>query len=384
MDPNPNKHLINITVVAPYFYPKIGGLENYAYLLAKNLHESGKYHISVVTSNYDGEGYRKDVVDGMNVHRLPITFKISNTPINLNWYRQIKKIFAAEQPRIVHIHAPVPFMPDLAAAAAGKNRAVVLTYHSGSLLKGKWPVDLILGFYENIFLPKLFNRADAIVAVSQEFAKKKFPNLAYKISFIPTGVDLHRFKKTPLPNNTEIVTYVGRIEHTSSWKGIEQLLQAMKLVIKNRPQATFELVGGGDAIEHYRDRAKELGILGSVTFSGPQLGQHLVDAYARSSMIVLPSTSDAEAFSIALVEAMASGRPIIGTNIGGTPQVIENGSNGLLVAPKDPQALAEAIEKILSDKALAAHLAENGAMKAQNFSWDIQTKKYSDLFESLL
>jgi len=158
----------------------------------------------------------------------------------------------------------------------------------------------------------------------------------------------------------------------------------MTLVIKHRPHVTLELIGGGDAIPHYRQRAEELGIALAVTFAGPQLGQNLVDAYARASMIVLPSTSDSEAFSIALIEAMASGRPIIGTNIGGTPQVIENGKNGLLVPPKDPVALAEAIERVLADKALATSLADYGAAKAQNFSWDIQTKKYSDLFDKVL
>src|SRR6202044_491098 len=101
-------------------------------------------------------------------------------------------------------------------------------------------------------------------------------------------------------------------------------------------------------------------------------------------VIILPSTSDSEAFSITLVEAMASGRPIIGTNIGGTPQVIEDGKNGLLVEPKNPVALADAIERVLGDKALAKSLADFGAEKAQGFSWDIQAKKYTDLFRTLL
>jgi len=380
---NKVKHTTRITVISSYFYPKIGGLENYAYLLAKNLHTSGNYEVSVVTSNHEGGGYRQEIIDGITVHRLPIWMKISNTPVNPRWYGALKKIFAVEQPDIVHIHSPVPFLPDLAAYAAG-DRAVVLTYHSGSMLKGKWPVDAVIGLYEKLFLPILFKRADAVVAVSQEFARRTFPQFANKIYFIPTGVDLNRFKKTPLPESTEIVSFVGRIEHSSTWKGIEPLLQAMVIVIEHRPNATLELIGGGDAIPHYRKRAEELGIATAVTFVGPQLGQNLVDAYARGSMIVLPSTSDSEAFSIALIEAMASGRPIIGTNIGGTPQVIENGKNGLLVPPKNPVTLAEAIERVLADKTFARSLADYGAMKAQGFSWDIQTKKYSELFDKVL
>jgi glycosyltransferase involved in cell wall biosynthesis len=376
-------HIPRITVVASYFYPKIGGLENYAYLLAKNLHEGGEYNISIITSNYDGRGYQQEVIDGMTVHRLPIGWKISNTPVNILWYWQIKKIFAAEQPDIIHLHSPVPYMSDVAAWAA-QERPIVVTYHSGSMLKNKWPIDIIVGLYENIFLPMLFRRANAIVAISQDFAKRKFPQFMEKTYFIPTGVDLGRFKKTPLPRGTDVVTFIGRIEHTSSWKGIEQLLQAMVLVIRHRPEAKLELVGGGDALGYYRQRAQELGIGPSVIFSGPQLGQKLVEAHQRASVIVLPSTSDSEAFSITLVEAMASGRPIIGTDIGGTPQVIDDGKNGLLVPPKDPGALAHAIERVLGDKELATHLADCGAERAQGFAWGIQAKKYSDLFKKIL
>lgn len=376
-------HIPRITVVASYFYPKIGGLENYAYNLAKGLNASGKYRVSIITSNHEGGGYKQEIIDGMTVHRLPIWIKVSNTPINLTWSRWIKDIFVVEQPDLVHLHSPVPFMADLAARAA-KDRPVVLTYHSGSMLKGKWPVDILIGLYENTFLAALFRRADAVVAISQEFAKRKFPQFAGKTYFIPTGVDLNRFKKTPLPTGIPTVTFVGRIEHTSSWKGIEQLLQAMALVIKKRPDARLELVGGGDAIPHYQDRAQELGISASVIFSGPQIGEDLVDAYRRANVIVLPSTSDSEAFSIALVEAMACGRPIIGTNIGGTPQVIDHEKNGLLVPPSNPEELGKAIERILGDRQLATRLADFGAARAQNFAWEIQTKKYSELFKKFV
>jgi rhamnosyl/mannosyltransferase len=375
--------ITRITVVAAYFYPKIGGLENYAYLLAKNLQESGKYNVSVITSNYDGKGYRKEVISGMTVHRLPIWIKISNTPINPMWYWTIKKIFAAENPDIVHLHSPVPFMADVAARAAGK-RKVVLTYHAGSMLKGKWLDDAIIGPYEKIFLPMLFERADAIVAVSQQFAKRTFPQYMNKIHFIAPGVDLGRFKRTPLPTKTETVLFVGRIELSSQWKGIAPLLRAMALVIKNRPQATLELVGGGDAIPQYQALAKELGIDASVKFLGPQLGKDLVDAYERVSMLVLPSTSDSEAFGTVLVEAMASGRPVIGTNIGGISQIIEQESTGLLISPGDSEALATSIERILANKNFAQKLADQGAIRSQDFSLEIQTRKYIDLFNTVL
>jgi glycosyltransferase involved in cell wall biosynthesis len=117
---------------------------------------------------------------------------------------------------------------------------------------------------------------------------------------------------------------------------------------------------------------------------GPQYNNDLVDAYGKTTMVVLPSISDSEAFSVALVEAMASGRPIIGTKIGGTPQVINDEKDGLLVPAKNPEALALAIERILSNHGFAQQLGDAGALKAQGFTWDIQISKYKDIYKNLL
>ncbi|HTH93050.1 MAG TPA: glycosyltransferase family 4 protein [Candidatus Paceibacterota bacterium] len=374
----------HVTVVASYFYPKVGGLETIAYTTAKMLQESGNYTVSIISSNYDGKGYRKDMIDGMTVHRLPIAFRLSNTPINFAWSKMITKIFDEEKPSLVHTHSPVPFMADVAAAVAHKKHIpLVVTYHSGSMRKGNFILDLIIGVYELYFLKKLLQRADHIVAVARNFIPVVFPQFINKVSFIPTGVDLERFKKTAVPNN-ERVAFVGRVELSSMWKGIEYLIKAMAIVIKKRPSATLEIVGGGDALGLYTQQAKDLNIQDNFITPGPQYGAELVKAFERMNVMVLPSTSDSEAFSVSLVEAMASGRPIIGTNIGGTPQVIDNGVTGLIVEPKNPQALAEAIEKIISDHAFAQALGDAGSLKAQGFSWEIQTGKYIEIYNSLI
>lgn len=273
----------NLTIISPYFYPHIGGLETIAYTTAKKLHQSGKYNVSIITSNYAGKGYKNEIIDGMTVHRLSILFVLSNSPINPLWYWKIKKIYKQEKTDIVHAHSPVPFISDVAIYAA-KSRKIptVITYHSGSMKKGNRLLDPIIYVYEKIFLRRLFKISDKVVTVHQAFMKKNYPEVAYKTSFIPTGVDLERFKNTPLPEATEVVTFVGRIEHSSSWKGIEQLLQAMKFVVRERPQARLVLVGGGDAVEYYKQRVENLNIAASVNLPGPQFGADLVRAYELS------------------------------------------------------------------------------------------------------
>jgi glycosyltransferase involved in cell wall biosynthesis len=382
---NSKNKIPNLTVVCAYFYPKIGGLETIAYTTAKMLHQRGLYNVSIITSNYSGSGYKMEVIDGMTVHRLPISFVLSNSPINPLWYFTIKKLLREENTNIVHTHSPVPYMADMAIMSA-KSLGIptIATYHSGSMKKGKFFIDLVIRFYEKFLLRRMFKNATRVVTVHQAFMKNNYPEVSYKTSFIPTGVDLNRFQNTEIPRDVKRITFIGRIEKSSRWKGIEPLLKAMVYVLKKEPDAILDLVGGGDALDMYRGIAKELGLEKNVSINGPKYANELVEVYKNSTVIVLPSTSDSEAFSVTLVEAMASGRPIIGTNIGGTPQVIENGKNGLLVEPNDSIALSEAILSVISNYDFAVSLGQKGAEISRGFSWDIQTNKYINLYEEVL
>jgi glycosyltransferase involved in cell wall biosynthesis len=371
--------------VCGYFYPKVGGLETIAYTTAKMLHESGKYNVSIITSDYANTGKRKEVIDGMNVYRLPIMFMLSNSPINPLWYFMIKDILKAEKTEILHTHSPVPFMADLAVFVAKMSKIpVVSTYHSGSMKKGSLIYDPIIYIYENYFLRKMFKMADVVVTVHQAFMLKNYPEFKNKTKFIPTGVDLNRFKYSEINRETKIVSFIGRVELSSKWKGVDQLILAMKMVKDKVPDAKLMIVGGGDALDYYKKISIENEVESLVELVGPKFGDDLVDIYKKSRVIVLPSTSDSEAFSVTLVESMASGRPIIGTSIGGTPQVIKNGENGILVEPKVPKALADSIVKVLADYDYSKKLGDNGYTIAKNFSWETQTLKYDQIFSGLL
>jgi glycosyltransferase involved in cell wall biosynthesis len=388
MDNNNQKKILvkhNLTVVCGYFYPKVGGLETIAYTTAKMLHESGRYNVSIITSDYANTGKRKEVIDGMNVYRLPIMFMLSNSPINPLWYFMIKDILKAEKTEILHTHSPVPFMADLAVFVAKMSKIpVVSTYHSGSMKKGSLIYDPIIYIYENYFLRKMFKMADVVVTVHQAFMLKNYPEFKNKTKFIPTGVDLNRFKYSEINRETKIVSFIGRVELSSKWKGVDQLILAMKMVKDKVPDAKLMIVGGGDALDYYKKISIENEVESLVELVGPKFGDDLVDIYKKSRVIVLPSTSDSEAFSVTLVESMASGRPIIGTNIGGTPQVIKNGQNGILVEPKDSKALADSIVKVLADYDYSKKLGDNGYTIAKNFSWETQTLKYDQIFSGLL
>ncbi|HJQ08689.1 MAG TPA: glycosyltransferase family 4 protein [Candidatus Saccharimonadales bacterium] len=375
-------HTPRVLMVAPYYWPKIGGLENYAQQLAKHMPQSGEYEVEVITTNHETSEYRQDIIDGIVVHRLAIWRIVSNTPVNFAWRWQIKRIIHAYQPDIVHAHSPVPFMADMAAWAAGR-RPFMLTYHAGSMRKGGL-IDIVIGLYERIFLRALFRRADSISAVSAPFAGKELARFADKTYLLPPGVDTEHFRATPVPADPRVL-FVGRIEHSSSWKGIEPLLKAMAIVAKTHPRAKLELVGGGDATPHFKQRVAALKLTKHVVFSGPLGGDDLAAAYRRSKMLVLPSTSEAESFGMVLIEAMASGRPVIGSRVGGIPYVIDNKQDGLLTEPNNPDSLADAIKWLLDDQEYCERLAVHGRAKVETkYTWHHQCIRYGKLYKRLL
>src|SRR5258706_8385452 len=106
---------MKLLVVTPYFYPKIGGLENYAYNFCIGLKKRYKWDIVVITSNHKNKKDIVEKINGLKIYRLAPMFKLSNTPVNPFWYLKIKKILKSEKPNFINAHTPVPFIADMAA-----------------------------------------------------------------------------------------------------------------------------------------------------------------------------------------------------------------------------------------------------------------------------
>jgi glycosyltransferase involved in cell wall biosynthesis len=348
---------MKIMLVTPYFYPKIGGVERHTYNIAKGLIDRG-HEVTVLTTIPNSKEQVEDTIDGIPVIKLPISFTISMSPFNFAWYSQIKKVIKDLKPDIIEAHAPVPGLADVAFFAKG-NIPFVIKYHSGSMLKGKILIDILLFIYEQTLLRFIFKRSDAIMSVYPNFIDKLIGSNK-KNFFIPPGVDLSLFKVLPNTKKTIDILYVGRIEHASAWKGIDVLLEATSIVVRNKPDVQLSFIGSGDAVEHFKVMAKELGIIKNVTFLGRQGGEKLVGYYNQSHLLVLSSTTEAESFGNVLIEAMGCGIPVIGSKIGGIPNVISDNKNGKLVKPNDVVDLAQNISKLLSNPKLSFKFGEQG------------------------
>ena len=352
-----------VAVVTPYYPPHVGGLERYTAALAQALRASDDLDVVVVTTAPRGRRPVTTTEDGVVVVRLPTWFTLSNTPVNPWWAVQLRSVLRRHRIDVVHAHTPTPFMVDVAARAAG-GRPLVVTSHSGSMVKGTGGVaDLLVRTYERWVEPATFARADRLIGVSPVAAAGN-PGVA----IVPPGVDSSRFVP-PQRRSSLDVTYVGRMQRTSRWKGVHVLLDAFHVVLRHEPRARLVLVGDGDDVAQLRAQAERLGISESVVWRGSVSGDELVEAYQQAAVVVLPSLTESESFGMTLVEAMACGTPVVGSRVGGIPYVIRDGTDGLLVPPGDPDRLGKALVTLLGDAELGSRLGAAGR-EAAVARWD--------------
>jgi glycosyltransferase involved in cell wall biosynthesis len=353
---------MRVAIVTPRFPPDLGGLESYVGWVAATLVEHG-CHVTVIAAS-SSRRRTQHTWRGVRVLRLASWGTVSNTPVNALWWRQVPRLLRELDVDVVNAHAPVPGMADIAAFTSPA--PVVVTYHSGSLVKGNHPVDPVLRAYERHVLPRVFANAAALVAVSPV-------SMAYSTDrshVIPPGVDTQLF--TPGEDAeppTKRILYVGRIERTSRWKGLHVLVEAMARLKQMEPGVVLDMVGDGDDVATLQAQATTLGVADNIVWHGAVAHADLPPFYRRAAVAVLPSLTESESFGMTLIEAMASGRPVVGSRAGGIPFVIRDGVDGVLVPPGDPVALAEALSTVLTDPALAARLGRAGREAAES-RWD--------------
>ncbi|MDQ1050189.1 glycosyltransferase family 4 protein [Streptomyces sp. V4I2] len=373
--------LRTVAVVAPYYPPHIGGVENYAARIARAVADDPALRAVVITANTTGWRTSVRVEGDVPVIRLGTwSHRLVNAPVSPLWPLQVRRWLRRLKVDIVNAHGPLPGLGDLAVFSSGR-RPTVMTYHSGSMIKGHRFRDTLLGWYERHILPRVFARARALVAVSPVSLASGRPGAIQ----ITPGVDVEQFTPGP-PASTRprTILYVGRMERGSSWKGIDVLLRAFA-VLSDLPDARLRLVGDGDALPDHIALAKQLGITDRVEFTGALTGDALVAAVQSAAMIALASRTEAECHPLALIEAMACGTPIVGSDVGGIPYIVTPGINGLLVPPDDPAALAAACRRLLQDGDLANRMGTAGRQRAvEHYAWPALTDRYLQLLRTLL
>ena len=194
---------------------------------------------------------------------------------------------------------------------------------------------------------------------------------------------LRKFRQRFTDNNTKIILFVGRLVER---KGVEYLIKSLP---KIKAENTHLIVaGGGILLNDLKKLTASLKLEDKITFFGPPTHEELGFLYDISDVFVLPSIVDSrgetEGLGLVIPEAMESGLPVIATSVGGIPDIIKNEINGLLVSQKDSHAIANAIDRILSNNVLAKTIIQNSKKTVTEFHPKTIAKKHLDIFESIL
>ncbi len=227
-------------------------------------------------------------------------------------------------------------------------------------------------------LRQIWRNAAVVTAISQEhqlLARQTTPNL--EIPIVYNGVDMHIFRPADQPHQQSEVNIlcVGRLIER---KGQHHLLRAFANLRANSNQPLrLTLAGTGDAEPSLRKLASDLGIADWVIFTGFMSRADMPAVYHQADIFVLPSQN--EGMSIALLEAMASGLPVVVTETGGTGELVQEGGNGHIVPWADIPALTEALAKLVRDRQVRQQMGQESRYIAGQFSWSAITYKYLEL-----
>ncbi len=297
------------------------------------------------------------------------------------WILRIRHLLREERVDLIHAHE---FDANVHGAFVAKLSGIplVATIHGKNY------------FWEKLrrrLAYRLVSRCATMVAVSENLKQFIVENVgisAGRVQVLYNGVEGSPHceggsvdecrKELGLPKDDQVVGVVGNLYPV---KGHQYLIAGIPAVLEQCPNTSFVFAGRGQLEAELTEQVYRLGLEKRVHFIG--LRQDIPRILAMLDVFVLPSLS--EGLSMAILEAMVAGKPVVATRVGGNPELVVDGETGFLVPPRDSQALAESMVVLLTNKKLAAQLAENGKRRAEGqFSLGNMVRAYQTLYDDCL
>ncbi|HEY3570211.1 MAG TPA: glycosyltransferase [Thermoanaerobaculia bacterium] len=297
----------------------------------------------------------------------------------------VRRQLAGRRYDLVHAHWIVP--NGVVAAAAEPQVPFAIGLHGS---------DVFLAEKKGVrsFARWALSRARLLTGCSPELVERVralgFPEERSRV--IPYGVDVAAFTPAPerrslwrqrlgIPDAAPLLLGVGRM---ATKKGFQVLMEILPSLLGGNPELRVVLAGGGDLLDRFREAARPWGA--QVHFPGPVLRDTLPDLYRAADLFVLPAVHDGrgnvDGLPNVILEAMASGLPVVASGISGIPLAVEDGRTGRLVPEKDPEALLAALRELLADPARMRGMGESGRRKAEAaLTWDAVAARYREGYE---
>jgi glycosyltransferase involved in cell wall biosynthesis len=393
-----------VCFISPEYWPLTGGTGSYVYYLSNELLKNG-FKIYVVT----GANQAQDIhvnpqldVSFLKIPKMPIVKSFMLAQASNRKLQSVK-----ETANVDIMHPQLPLTPNF-AVPPNFGKAVVCTVHStwkgeAEAIRGEPYMRLnanekfLVSFnrFLRFFEESMLHRARKIIAVS-EFTKRELTHYykipPHKIKVIHNGVDIKKFQPTTdkrkikaelgfNPDDIAIVS-VGRLY---ARKGLFTLIESMPAVVKRFPNAKFIISGKGqsDEMQKLISHATKLGVINNIVFTGYYPDKKLPKLYQAADVFAFSTFYEHHPFAV--LEALATGLPVVTTTVGGIPETIQSGKNGFLVKPFDEKAFADRLLYLLEHPQFAAEMgAAARKTVVEQLDWRIVVQDAMKVYEEVL
>ncbi len=356
--------------------PNEGGIELFSFDLLEYLNKQGIKADLLCFGNKDAEGTYK----GMNYFSCKANIKLSSAPLSVEYIRKFKKI--ENEYDIIHIHTPNPLAETLAVTT---KRPVILHWHS-DIVRQK--------ISYNVYRPiqqKVLDKVDKVIVTSPQYLEtsEQLQKHRRKAIVIPLGLNHERLESRSrnddkvetincIAKEKKIVLSIGRLVE---YKGFDQLIEAGRFLSDD---VIIVIIGDGLLYKTLGDRIKSLKLEKKVFLLGRV--ENVAPFLKLCNLFALTSVTRNEAFGLVLVEALYFCKPLITTDVKGSGMNYINKHNetGLVVPPRNPKALAEAINRILSEQALYDIFSKNALERFKEFDISSIGSKIVKVYEEII
>ncbi|MEM3030618.1 MAG: glycosyltransferase family 4 protein [Candidatus Micrarchaeia archaeon] len=385
---------MKICQLDPLFLPYQGGAEKHVFETSKRLARKS-YDITVLTSRLPGTE-TSEAIEGVRVKRVNPTLYISKFPFPLSFLPPPFSIMPfqcidvlRQDADVFHIHNRFWYPPSVLLAIKLRRKPLLLTLHNARPEGIDLPTDFFGLLFDLAYGRRIMELADKIICVS-EYTKRVTvpPRLWRKCVVINNGVDTSRFsphvkggrvrRKLGISPDAPLILCNARLVRQ---KGLSYLIDAFALLKRDFQNAKLVLIGKGPLKEELLAQAARLGVDKDFVITTGIPENELPEWYAAADFFVLPSVW--EPCAVVLLEALASGKPVVATRVGGNPEIVSK-ECGLLVQARDANALYAAMARLLAAPALRRKFAKAAQRRAERlFSWDIVAEKMHKVYQSL-
>lgn len=412
MTGGPRFRIAHVTATFP---PYCGGTGNVAWHNARELARLG-HEVHVFTAGpgvlggsggpAEGPAERTErtageAPDGVRVHRLRPVVRVGNAPLLAGLFPALRRF------DLVHLHYPFYFGAEMVLAASRAfGVPYVITYHNDVQLNGR--LASLPRVHHWLIGRRVLAGAQRLLFTTRDYGAMSYAaGLAGRPTSgeLPNGVDVDRFAAVADgeavrarygvaprtaggggesgPAGNPLVLFVGSLDRAHYFKGLRVLFEAVRQLGLQAPPVL--VVGDGDLRPAYERQATELGLAGRVRFAGWVTDADLPRHYAAADVVVLPSVTRGEAFGVVLLEAMASGKPVIASDLPGVRTVVRAAGGGLLAPPGDAPALARAIAVLAADPRRRTELGRAGRQAVvAHYAWPTIGRRLEAIYRAVL